>query len=240
MLVPALLTRMSSRPNASSAASISARHAACPVTSASTAAAFAPSASSAFTAAAFLPALRPAIASAAPACASPVAMPRPMPPLPPVTIATRPLRSNGLLMLFPFRFSRGYTSRLQHGRSAAVQIDAGAGDIARRFRREKRDRVGDFLGAADAPQRYVLRHVGVELLHRDAGLGCLAFVLPRAHQADAYRVLQDLVRRKLLRQRLGERQPRCARDRGRHRFGAGLLGRSEERRVGKECRSRWS
>src|SRR5438477_11604995 len=41
--------------------------------------------------------LRAAMTTAAPAAASPFAMPSPMPPLPPVTIATRPDRSNRLI-----------------------------------------------------------------------------------------------------------------------------------------------
>src|SRR5438874_2897647 len=41
--------------------------------------------------------LRPAIATSAPASASPHAIPRPMPPLPPVTIATLPCKSNGFM-----------------------------------------------------------------------------------------------------------------------------------------------
>src|SRR4051812_47622145 len=47
------------------------------------------------TAAFDLASLRPTITISAPASASPRAMPRPMPPLPPVTMATLPLRSNG-------------------------------------------------------------------------------------------------------------------------------------------------
>ena len=50
-----------------------------------------------FTAAAPLVALRPASTTVAPAAAIPSAMPSPMPPLPPVTIATRPDRSNKLM-----------------------------------------------------------------------------------------------------------------------------------------------
>jgi hypothetical protein len=41
----------------------------------------------------FLSALRPQIETLHPAAASACAMPRPMPPLPPVMMATRPLRS---------------------------------------------------------------------------------------------------------------------------------------------------
>src|SRR5580765_6937830 len=48
-----------------------------------------------FAAAALFCALRPATTTFAPAAARPRAMPRPMPPLPPVTTATRPFRSKG-------------------------------------------------------------------------------------------------------------------------------------------------
>src|SRR5262249_23487529 len=53
-----------------------------------------PSARNSDRAASALVLLRPAIATVAPAEASPLAMPRPMPPLPPVTNATRFCRSN--------------------------------------------------------------------------------------------------------------------------------------------------
>jgi hypothetical protein len=58
-------------------------------------------ASIAATAAADFSALRAAIASLAPAAASPCAMPSPMPPLPPVTSATRPERSKGVMFHIP-------------------------------------------------------------------------------------------------------------------------------------------
>jgi hypothetical protein len=44
---------------------------------------------------------RPVTATAAPAAASPLAMPRPIPPLPPVTTATRPVRSNNVIGNLP-------------------------------------------------------------------------------------------------------------------------------------------
>src|SRR5262245_25605447 len=53
-----------------------------------------PSFSSSRTAASDFVWFRPATTTRAPALARPLAMPRPMPPLPPVTIATLPLRSN--------------------------------------------------------------------------------------------------------------------------------------------------
>src|SRR3954462_9958036 len=59
--------------------------------------ALAPSAFNSLSAAEFLLSSRPATAIAAPACARPFAMPSPMPPLPPVTSAVLPPRSNGLM-----------------------------------------------------------------------------------------------------------------------------------------------
>src|SRR5450432_1009495 len=80
ILMPALLTRMSIRPNSRNVRSTMAVTAALSVTSATTDIVLTP--------------FRPTIATLAPASASPRAMPRPMPPLPPVTIATLPPRSN--------------------------------------------------------------------------------------------------------------------------------------------------
>ena len=48
---------------------------------------------SVFSAAAFFASLRPQMDTDAPAAAMPWAIPRPMPPLPPVTMTTRPVRS---------------------------------------------------------------------------------------------------------------------------------------------------
>src|SRR3990172_3569892 len=97
MLVPALFTRMSSRPKRSTAFCTSSRHEASRRTSTATASAFAPRAWSSFTAASLFAALRAATTTAAPACASPRAMPRPIPPFPPVTMATRPVRSKSFI-----------------------------------------------------------------------------------------------------------------------------------------------
>ena len=68
------------------------------MTSTSTASALRAQRLSSATASALLCALRPATTTVAPAPARPRAMPRPMPPLPPVTIATLPLRSNGFIL----------------------------------------------------------------------------------------------------------------------------------------------
>src|SRR5262249_14603553 len=78
-----------------------ARHHASSRKSTLSAIAFAPSASRSLTAAALFSALRAATTIAAPACASPRAIPRPMPPLPPVTIATRPFRSKSFMAGLP-------------------------------------------------------------------------------------------------------------------------------------------
>src|SRR6185312_5371666 len=94
--MPALFTRMSSRPKRSFVVWIIARQAAGSATSTSSASVLAPSAVSSAVAAAALSRLRAAMTMVAPALARPRAMPSPMPPLPPVTSATRPVRSNGL------------------------------------------------------------------------------------------------------------------------------------------------
>src|SRR5882672_7047676 len=105
--------------------------------------------------------------------------------------------------------------QLQHARSPAVQVDAGAGHVARCPGDEECDHVGDFLGASDASERDVLPQVGVELLHRNARLLGFFLMLPRAYQPDGYGVHQDVLRRVLLGQGFGEREPRGARHRGR-------------------------
>src|SRR5262249_46394914 len=96
-VVPELLTRMSSRPNAATVFAIAPRQDASSTTSNSMNVALAPSFCSSATAASALARLRAAIATAAPACAKPRAMPSPMPPLPPVTSATLPGRSRSFM-----------------------------------------------------------------------------------------------------------------------------------------------
>src|ERR1022692_4392853 len=67
----------------------------------------------------FFSSLRPNTATAAPASANPSAMPRPIPPLPPVTMATRPVRSNNTrLALFPGEFMPDPAYDARHGISA--------------------------------------------------------------------------------------------------------------------------
>ena len=90
---------MSIRPSSPATRLAMAATASLSVTSAITAIALAPPCSSSATASADLASLRPTTAIAAPACASPRAMPSPMPPLPPVTTATLPVRSNGFVFM---------------------------------------------------------------------------------------------------------------------------------------------
>src|SRR6185436_1319929 len=107
MLMPALLMRMSIRPSSPTTRLTMAATAALSVTSAATAIALAPLCSSSATAAADLASLRPTTAIAAPACARPRAMPSPMPPLPPVTMATLPVRSKGPVFMVVVRLFSG-------------------------------------------------------------------------------------------------------------------------------------
>src|ERR1700737_1789780 len=99
ILMPALLTRISIRPNSRTVRSTISATAALSVTSAGTDIALAPCCLSSATAATDFASLRPTMAMPAPASASPRAMPRPMPPLPPVTIATLPPRSNSVVFM---------------------------------------------------------------------------------------------------------------------------------------------
>src|SRR5690349_17489963 len=106
--MPALLTRMSSRPCAFIVFAIRARHDSSFSTSTGMALALAPAFSICLTASAFLAASRPATTMVAPARAMPSAMPRPMPPLPPVTTATLPVRSKRFIAVPVFiEWNRG-------------------------------------------------------------------------------------------------------------------------------------
>src|SRR5258708_6050086 len=142
ILVPALLTRMSIRPSSRLARSIMAPTAFLSVTSAAIDIALPPSCLISATAASDFAALRPTMVMAAPAFASPRAMPSPMPPLPPVTIATLPVRSNnGFVMMLPdsLRESR----RSGYSRSAPRAPDQDQPED-----REHRTEIGPF-GLAD-------------------------------------------------------------------------------------------
>src|SRR4051812_71446 len=99
MLMPALLTRISIRPSSRITRAVMAATASLSVTSATTEIALAPACASSATAACDFASLRPTIATAAPAAANPRAIPSPMPPLPPVTMATWPQRSNSSVFM---------------------------------------------------------------------------------------------------------------------------------------------
>src|ERR1700686_677776 len=107
ILMPALLTRMSIRPRSRTVRSTMAATASLSVTSVATEIALTPRALSSATAAINFVSWPPRTAISAPASASPCAMPRPMPPLPPVTIATLPPRSNEpvFMVVFPLESS---------------------------------------------------------------------------------------------------------------------------------------
>src|SRR4051795_7374227 len=91
---PALAKHGSTRPSSATVEANAASTAAGSETSHSTARTRVPCWASRSRAAALRSVSRPQIARSAPACARPSAMPRPIPPLPPVTTATWPLRSN--------------------------------------------------------------------------------------------------------------------------------------------------
>ena len=92
---------MSIRPNLSSVAEAISAPAVASVRSFSIEKTSTPSFSKRETAAAFFSELRPTRTILAPACASPSAMPKPIPPLPPVTIATRPSKLNIDIICIP-------------------------------------------------------------------------------------------------------------------------------------------
>src|SRR5215471_2003047 len=101
MFMPALLTSTSRRPKRSRVTLTSASTEASSSTFTSTASACAPRPRSSATAFALFSRLRAATITAAPASARPRPMPSAMPPLPPVTTATRPFRSNAPTRRFP-------------------------------------------------------------------------------------------------------------------------------------------
>ena len=101
ILLPALFTNMSILPNLSSVADAISAPEVGSVMSFSIGKTSTPSFSNIETAWAFFSELRPTSAILAPAFANPSAMPRPIPPLPPVTIATRPSKLNIDIMIVP-------------------------------------------------------------------------------------------------------------------------------------------
>ena len=100
MLIPALFTRMSTRPNSSIVALTIFATSPSSVTSVGTPMAITPRPRSSSRAESVFCWLRAATTMLAPAWASPLAIPRPMPPLPPVTIAALPDRSKLVLDIF--------------------------------------------------------------------------------------------------------------------------------------------
>jgi hypothetical protein len=93
-LTPALAIMMSTCPSSATVAANVSMICASSATSHTQVPTRRPVGSSEARAASFLSALRPQMARSAPASARAAPIPRPMPPLPPVTTATRPLRSN--------------------------------------------------------------------------------------------------------------------------------------------------
>src|SRR6202163_2368645 len=98
--MPALAKQPSTRPNFSSVAAIADLTDAPSLTSQMRVSTLPAQAAMVTAALLFLSALRPQIETLHPAAASACAMPSPMPPLPPVMTATRPVRSNRLIGCF--------------------------------------------------------------------------------------------------------------------------------------------
>src|ERR1700682_6480867 len=104
------------------------------------------------TAAFDLVSLRPTTTISAPASANPRAMPRPMPPLPPVTIATLPLRSNSAVFIVdvPDKSSALALPNQDQAESGQRRAVAGPLDLVDH---EARLRPGDRTGALTDPEQ---------------------------------------------------------------------------------------
>src|SRR6266851_6676051 len=152
ILMPALLTRMSIRPSSRLTRSTTAATADLSVTSAVTDMAVAPRCLSSVTAAADFASLRPTMAIAAPASASPIAMPRRMPPLPPVTIATLPLRSNSAVFIVDVPGESSALALPDQDQAESGQRRAVAGPLDL-VDHEARLRPGDRTGALTDPEQ---------------------------------------------------------------------------------------
>src|SRR6266480_1812633 len=128
--IPALAKHASTRPNSASAALNVASTAARSLTSQTRASTAPPWARSCDRARSFFSGLRPQIDTAHPARASASAMPSPMPPLPPVTIATRPARSKSLtcfgLPNFPGAIEHIGPMRCKRGRCPCMSRGRGS------------------------------------------------------------------------------------------------------------------
>ena len=105
------------RPSSLATRATMAATAALSVTSATTDIALTPRARKSAAAASDFASLRPTTATSAPASASPRAMPRPMPPLPPVTMATLPARSKSLVAIFDVLVASSNACRARSGRA---------------------------------------------------------------------------------------------------------------------------
>src|SRR5258708_29389934 len=114
--MPALAKQPSTRPNAASVAVIAAFTEATSLTSQIRVSTLPGLAAIVAAARAFFSALRPQIETLHPAAASACAMPSPMPPLPPVTTATRLVRSKiliGVSWKFPWRFASAWRAAVR-------------------------------------------------------------------------------------------------------------------------------
>src|SRR3981189_995421 len=152
ILMPALLPRISTRPSSRTASPTISATAALSVTSTTIDIALEPCCLSSATAASDFASLRPTMAISAPASANPRAIPRPMPPLSPVTIATLPVRSN----------SAGFNVDVPEGSSALALPDQDQAESGQRravsspldlVDHEARLRPADRTGAFTAPEQ---------------------------------------------------------------------------------------
>src|SRR5215468_2951786 len=151
MLIPALLTRMSSRPRRATVSATILRHWVSSATLTSSTTVLTPSwASSAAAASAFLT-LRPAMATVAPAWARPRAMPRPMPPLPPVTTATLPVRSKSFMAgsLLSVLHAKPGIEGVAEAVAEQVQAQAGQGERQAREQADPERLADDVLPTGD-------------------------------------------------------------------------------------------
>src|SRR5450755_995665 len=203
ILMPALLTRMSIRPSSRNVRSTMAVTAALSVTSATTDIVLTPCPPSSATAASDFVSLRPTIATLAPASASPRAMPRPMPPLPPVTIATLPPRSNSFDVIVIIQDAvrdRSESARLalalpdqnqsDHGQRRAV---IGPLDLADH---EARLRPFDHAGALTDPEQPNGEREPANGQQQFAHGFFLRWHWPRVYRAAIARVARPLIRNK--------------------------------------------
>src|SRR5450631_321593 len=180
ILMPALLTRMSMRPSSRLTRSTMSA-----------------------TAASDFASLRPTTAISAPASASPRAMPRPMPPLPPVTIATLPPRSNSFDVIVIIQDAvrdRPESARLalalpdqnqsDHGQRRAV---IGPLDLADH---EARLRPFDHAGALTDPEQPNGEREPANGQQQFAHGFFLRWHWPRVYRAAIARVARPLIRNK--------------------------------------------